>query len=176
MVWQGGDMGSDTSNRYYTIVYGDSFANMLKDARTGQRQQEAERLVQRALRPAPVDTARGFEKTEADQLSCPGLENTCFGCNEAESECKRTEMHCYVDGLTVAQCLERYTAWQRADYGYGRKDGWNVYKLPLQSAALTEPQLAAAKQAWSTELKRKQSEVKQRERVRVVCDDDRWEP
>lgn len=70
-----------------------------------------------------------------------------------------------VDGKTVRMCLalmESHVHW--ADRGMG-----GVIE------ALTPVRKRAASAAWSAELKRKTAEAKERERCRVVVDDDRWE-
>lgn len=93
-------------------------------------------------------------------------------------ECNRCDpMERMVDGLTVRECLEKYQAWQRADYGAGsHRDGWYRIRMPMQTAALTDLQKAAAQSAWSAQLRAKQEQVREKERVEIVCDDDRWEP
>ena len=78
-----------------------------------------------------------------------------------------------IDGLTTAECLERYEAWQRADYGCGRSaDGWIHYKMPMVSAALTDAQLDAARSAWSAALRAKTQQAEEKRRVEVVCERD----
>lgn len=77
-----------------------------------------------------------------------------------------------VDGLSVRRCLERYTAWQRESKDGDWREG-EIWSGPRPS--LTAAQKAAARLAWSSELKRKQDEARAKERVDVVVDDDRWE-
>jgi hypothetical protein len=62
-----------------------------------------------------------------------------------------------VDGLTPAQCLERYQTRQRLD----------CIRL-----ALTDRQLKLARSEWSTALRSKQLEARQREGEQVVCERD----
>lgn len=64
-----------------------------------------------------------------------------------------------VDGLTVAECLERYQAFQRNE----RRS-----IVPL----LTDRQLEAARTAWSSALRAKQQEQRAKERHQVVCERD----
>lgn len=83
-----------------------------------------------------------------------------------------------VDGLTVAECLERFTAWQREGSGYG--GGTTTYWIDgvrhVRPWSLdTHAQVAAAREAWSAALRAKQEEARERERRQIVCDDDRWE-
>lgn len=83
-----------------------------------------------------------------------------------------------VDGLTVRECLERYTAWQRTR---DKQSGGNtVYWVDgvrmVRPWDMTHEQVCAARLAWSAELKRKQQEAEAKERASVCVDDDRWEP
>lgn len=98
-------------------------------------------------------------------VDCEPLENTCLGCGNTESKCSRDRMDCFVDGLTVRQCLERYEFNQRNDLAV---NWWP--KCPM-----TPLQLSAARSAWSAALRAKQQEERERERMAIVCDDDRWE-
>lgn len=73
-----------------------------------------------------------------------------------------------IDGLTVRECLARYEAWQREDV------------TPIKShkrgeVYLTIAQADAAKAAWSSALRTVQSEQREKERVAIMCDDDRWD-
>lgn len=87
---------------------------------------------------------------------------------------ERDPMERYVDGLTVRECLERFTAMQRGD---GTAPVMTYKGVPIGIRnPLTPDQKDAARLAWSSELKRKQEQAKESNRVEVVCDDDRWEP
>jgi hypothetical protein len=82
-----------------------------------------------------------------------------------------------VDGLTVRECLARYEAWQRnRDLQRG---GSTVYWVDGERLVrpwdMTHPQMAAAQSAWSSALCNLQSEQRERERVEICVDDDRWE-
>lgn len=66
-----------------------------------------------------------------------------------------------VDGMTVRQCME---AWE-----------WRQRYDACWPTSMTDRQIAAARLAWSSELKRKQAEAREKEGTAIVCDDDRWE-
>lgn len=70
-----------------------------------------------------------------------------------------------VDGMRVQECVFWYTLNQRAADA-GRCGARRT---------LTPAQKDAARTAWSAELRRKQAEAREAERVAIVCDDDRWE-
>jgi len=70
-----------------------------------------------------------------------------------------------VDGLMVRDCLRRYQANLR------ELDSAS-HKLTRILYGLTPPQLEAARLAWSTELKRKVAETRERERNQIVCERD----
>jgi hypothetical protein len=74
---------------------------------------------------------------------------------------KRTDVCRCVDGLTAQQCLERYITHQRTESG-GKRGMWS----------LTPRQLAAASLAWSSHLRAKQQQVREKERVGIVCERD----
>lgn len=89
-----------------------------------------------------------FEQTEAQQLVADPLDHV-------------------VDGLTVRECLARYEAWQREWVGGTTWKRGDTY--------LTLPQVDAARSAWSSSLRTLQSEQRERGRVEICVDDDRWE-
>lgn len=77
-----------------------------------------------------------------------------------------------VDGLTVRECLAAYERLQREDHTTHAR----YVPVSLGGVHLTPNQHAAARLAWSDELKRKQQEAGEKERRSVCVDDDRWEP
>lgn len=95
------------------------------------------------------------------------LHITMAGGHCGDANCtKCDQMERIVDGLTLRECLNIYEAMQRDDR----------FLQFLGPDGLTTNQLIAAKEAWSAELKRKQSESKEKERAAICVDDDRWEP
>ena len=80
---------------------------------------------------------------------------TCTTCDPMER---------MVDGLTVRECLDLWVDNQRTYDLYGRGGGY---------APLTAAQKSAASLAWSSSLRAKQAEVKERERLSVRCD-EQW--
>lgn len=99
-------------------------------------------------------------RTRDEMRSC--IEATC--CDPLDR---------WVDGWRVRECLAKYEAWQRADYGEGKhQDGRYWWRMPLETAALTDLQKAAAQQAWSAQLRARQQEAREKERAQVVCERD----
>jgi hypothetical protein len=102
------------------------------------------------------------------------LRTTCLGCGSADcvgaSEGVTACPDRIVDGLTVRECLERYERLQRMDRHTGI--GW-CYRTPEELYPLTVAQHLAAQSAWSSALRAKQQETRQKERERVVCD-EQW--
>jgi hypothetical protein len=112
-------------------------------------------------------------KTPCDAPSCalpPDLHITFAGCHCGKVDCTRCDpLERYVDGLTVRECLARYEAWQREDV----KDKRYANMKRLRDGYLNRAQQEAARTAWSTALKRKQAEQREKERNEVVVQ-DQW--
>ena len=114
-----------------------------------------------------------FDDDQGDLSPLGDIHITFAGGHCGDAACTRCDpMERMVGGLTVRECLERYEAYQRADYGGGTcANGGISMKFPTR-ATLTTEQLAAARIAWSAELRRKQAEARERERTAVVLESD----
>ena len=89
-----------------------------------------------------------------------------------KADCTRCDpMERMVEGLSVHECLAVFTKLQQ-DGGTHHQKYVPAY---LGGTHLTPLQKDAARMAWSSELKRKQVDAREQEKV-VVVDDDRWEP
>lgn len=117
------------------------------------------------------------EPTYSTDLTSADWHMAVAGGHCGKADCTKCDpMERYVDGLTVRECLERYTAWQREDV---RNTRWMAEtRKPAHQRAeyLTIDQFIAARSAWSAALKAKMAEANEKELRRIVVDDDRWEP
>jgi hypothetical protein len=120
----------------------------------------------------PVRCAMYFPSVGVDFV--PDLTTTKFHMVMAGGYCgdaactKCDPMERMVDGLSVRECLARYSIMQRVD-GYGAAD----YARAREFYQLTPLQKEAARSAWSSSLRAKQAEVKERDRLSVRCD-EQW--
>lgn len=114
--------------------------------------------------PSQVETVHTMEP--APGLSGAKLHITLAGGHCGDASCVKCDtLERYVDGLTVRECLSRYEAWQREDSGSKMRR--------MRDGYLTRAQMLAAQDAWSSALRAKQAEAREKERCEVVCE-EQW--
>lgn len=153
------------AERVYIVIAGCPHCGK-RDASTSITELEIEKCCDGVLAGALV---AGAKRTRA---AC--LAGTC--CDPLDR---------FVDGLRVRECLRLFTIGMDRDWEQQR-DGSAAYHRGIDgkcvptppgyredwfaAQALTTVQLTAARFAWSSKLRRKQQEARERERAQVVCD------
>jgi len=171
-------LGEGTFQRWCSLdAYGEPMHSTATPPQYGPRPDLAKRISDRVGTPWSVKLTRcgdGSTLLAAHCESCSRLLILAVNPQEAAEqrvdriEHRSLDCRC-VDGLTPEQCLERFTAMQRAE-------GSGPPMLTALLNPLTDSQRELARSEWSAALKAKQQEARGKERAAIVVDDDRWEP
>lgn len=164
------------------IVYGEPFAGVESPTRRDERAQalvakamgtdevgEKRRRVERfkeAHDTSLFDAARQSIKDMAVEAAVDALR----GLVDKIAEALADPMDRVVDGLTVRECLERFEQWQRTRDSQqgGNTVYWRDGQRMVRPWNMSHEQVAAARTAWSLELKRKAEQSKAKERAATM--------
>ena len=140
--------------KFIPIVFGELLAGNSPSA----RKERAVEAVNKALADGKI--APAASPSLAEQLAQRELDARAASIDPMER---------MVDGLTVRECLDAFERNQRERPTHHAR----FVPVSLRGVYLTMAQLAAARLAWSSALRAKQAEVKERDRLSVRCD-EQW--